>query len=59
MRISPYVTQSVLNALSAAAQAEETALLQLTTGKPVNVPSDDPSAAAREVDISSLSGDCD
>jgi flagellar hook-associated protein 3 FlgL len=59
MRIAPYIQQTVLNALSAADQAEQTALLQLTTGKRVNVASDDPSAAAREVGISSQSGDCD
>jgi len=59
MRISPYTQQIVLNALSAADQSEQTALLQLTTGKRVNVASDDPSAAAREVGISSQSGDCD
>jgi flagellar hook-associated protein 3 FlgL len=59
MRISPYTTQTVLNALSVADQAEQAALLQLTTGKRVNVASDDPSAAAREVGISSQSGDCD
>ena len=59
MRISPYITQIELNAMAAANQAEETALLQLTTGKRVNVASDDPSAAAREVAISSQSSDCD
>ena len=59
MRISPYTTQTVLNALSAAAQAEQTALLQMTTGKRVNVASDDPSAAARQVAISSQSGNCE
>ncbi len=59
MRISPYVTQTELNAMSAADQAEQTALLQMTTGKRVNVASDDPSAAAREVAISSQSSDCD
>jgi flagellar hook-associated protein 3 FlgL len=59
MRISPYITQTELNAMSAASQAEQTALLQLTTGKRVNVASDDPSAAAREVAIASQSGDCD
>ena len=59
MRISPYITQTELNAMSAADQAEQTALLQLTTGKRVNVASDDPSAAAREVAIASQSGNCD
>lgn len=59
MRISPYITQTELNAMSEADQAEQTALLQMTTGKRVNVASDDPAAAAREVAISSQSGDCD
>ncbi len=45
--------------MSAADQAEQTALLQLTTGKRVNAASDDPSAAAREVEVSSQSDDCD
>ena len=59
MMISPYLTQIELTAMNAADQAEQTALLQLTTGKRVNVASDDPSAAASEVAISSQSGDCD
>jgi flagellar hook-associated protein 3 FlgL len=59
MRISPYITQIELNAMSAADQSEQTALLQMTTGKRVNVDSDDPSAAAREVDIASQSDACD
>lgn len=59
MRISPYITQTELNAMSAAEQAEQTALLQLTSGKRVNVASDDPSAAARQVAIAAQSGNCD
>jgi flagellar hook-associated protein 3 FlgL len=59
MRISLYIAQIELNAMASANHAEETALLQLTTGKRVNVASDDPSAAAREVAISSQSRDCD
>ncbi len=59
MMISPYLTQIELNAINTADQAEQTALLQLTTGKRVNVDSDDPSAAAGEVSTSSQSGDCD
>ena len=59
MRISPYITQIELNAMSTSDQSEQTALLQMTTGKRVNVDSDDPSAAAREVAIASQSGDCD
>ncbi len=45
--------------MAAAEQAEQTALMQLTTGKRVNVASDDPSAAAREVTLASQSGNCD
>jgi len=59
MRVSPDTTQIVLNALSAADQAEQTALLQLSTGKSVNVDSDDPVAASLEVGIAAQSGDCD
>lgn len=51
MRISPELSQIVLNALNASDQAEQTALTQLTTGKRVNVASDDPAAAASEVNI--------
>jgi flagellar hook-associated protein 3 FlgL len=59
MIISSYLTQIELNAMSTADQAEQTALLQVSTGKRVNVDSDDPSAAAGEVGISAQSGDCD
>jgi len=59
MRISPYITQTELNAMSTADQAEQTALLQMTTGKRVNVDSDDPSAAAGEVGIAAQSDACD
>lgn len=59
MRISPQTTQILLNALKASADAERTALRQMTTGRRVNRASDDPAAAALEVSISSQSGACD
>lgn len=43
----------LLNALNSADQAEQKALQQLASGKSVNVASDDPTAAAIEVQISS------
>ena len=51
MRISPQTSQIVLDALRTSDQQEQTALSQLTTGRRVNVASDDPSAAAMEVNI--------
>ena len=58
MRI-PDTSQILLNALNVSDQAEQTALLQLSTGLRVNSPSDDPSAAAREVGIASQADACD
>jgi flagellar hook-associated protein 3 FlgL len=58
MRI-PDCSGIILNALNVSDQAEQTALLQLTTGKSVNVDSDDPSAATQQVQISSQAGACD
>ena len=52
MRISPQMPQLVLNALQTSDTAEQKALQQLTTGRRVNVASDDPAAAAQEVNIS-------
>ncbi len=52
MRISPQTTQILLNALKISDQSEQTALQQMTTGRRVNQASDDPSAAAMEVNIS-------
>src|SRR5437879_1614363 len=46
MRVNPNITPDVLDALSRTRFEEETALTQLSTGRRVNVPSDDPSAAA-------------
>lgn len=59
MRISPDTSQTLLNALKAADLAEQTALGQMTTGRRVNLASDDPSAAAVEVGIADQSGRCD
>lgn len=59
MRISPQTSEIVLNALQVSDQAEQTALTQLTTGRQVNVDSDNPSAAAQEVNIAYQMDNCD
>ena len=48
MRVNPDITSDILYAVGQAQQRQETALAQLSTGKRVNVPSDDPAAAAAE-----------
>jgi len=59
MRISPQTSEIVLNALQVSDQNEQMALTQLTTGRRVNVASDDPSAAAQEVNIAYQMDSCD
>jgi len=59
VRISPTLTQVVLNALNVSDQAEQTALEQMTTGRRVNQASDDPAAAASEVNIAYRMDSCD
>ncbi len=59
MRISPQTTQILLNALKISDQSEQSALEQMTTGRRVNVASDDPSAAALEVNIADQMAGCD
>ena len=59
MRISPELSQLVLNALNVSDQAEQTALQQMTTGRSVNQASDDPGAAALEVNIAFQMDSCD
>jgi flagellar hook-associated protein 3 FlgL len=59
MRISPQTAQILLNALQVSDQAEQKALTQLTTGRRVNVASDDPCAAAQEVNIAYQIDSCD
>jgi flagellar hook-associated protein 3 FlgL len=59
MRLNATESRILLNALGAADRAQQNALLQMTTGKRVNLPSDDPAAAAMQVQTSSqmLAGD--
>lgn len=49
MRLTATESRVLLNALNAADRAQQNALLQMTTGKRVNVASDDPAAAAMQV----------
>jgi flagellar hook-associated protein 3 FlgL len=46
MRVNPNITPDVLAALARTRAQEETALTQMASGRRVNVPSDDPAAAA-------------
>ena len=46
MRVNPNITPDILTAIWQTQSQENTALQQLSTGKRVNVPSDDPAAAA-------------
>lgn len=46
MRINPNITADLLAALANAQQEQNTAMLQMASGRSVNKPSDDPSAAA-------------
>lgn len=59
MRISPQNTAVLLNALKISDQSEQTALQQMSTGRRVNQASDDPSAAAMEVNIAYQIDSCD
>jgi flagellar hook-associated protein 3 FlgL len=59
VRISPTLTQVVLNARNTSDRAEQTALQQMTTGRRVNQASDDPAAAAVEVNIAYQMDSCD
>lgn len=46
MRVNPYLTADLLAALQRTQQEEQTALLQLSSGKRINQPSDDPAGTA-------------
>lgn len=59
MRLSPDLEQIVLSALNVSDQAEQTALQQMTTGRSVNQPSDNPADAALEVNIAYQMDSCD
>jgi len=49
MRVNPNTQSDMLAMLGDVQQAENTALMQMSSGKRVNVPSDDPAAAAENV----------
>jgi flagellar hook-associated protein 3 FlgL len=53
------MSQIILAALNTSDQAEQTALQQVTSGRRVNQASDDPAAAAQEVNISGQMNNCD
>jgi len=59
MRINPYPMPDLLTALSEVQQQEQTAQMQIATGRRVNSPSDDPAAAALLVQNHDLSSQAD
>jgi flagellar hook-associated protein 3 FlgL len=54
MRVNPNYTPDILSNLSQSQSREQTAIEQLSTGKRVNLPSDDPAAAAADVQNQAL-----
>jgi flagellar hook-associated protein 3 FlgL len=54
MRVNPNYTPDILNDLWQTQAQEQTAIEQLATGKRVNMPSDDPAAAAADVENQAL-----
>ena len=59
MRINPDITPDILTAISQAELQQQKAVQEVATGKRVNVPSDDPAAAAALVQNESLSSQTD
>lgn len=59
MRVNPNISNDLLNAIWETQQEQQTALEEMSTGKRVNVPSDDPGAAAAEVDNQTASAQVD
>ena len=59
MRVNPNFTPDILNDLWQSQAQEQTAIQQLATGRRVNSPSDDPAAAAAEVQNKALQGQTD
>ncbi len=59
MRVNPNITPDILASINQTQQQEQTALTEMSTGKRVNVPSDDPTAAAREVENQTMSSAVD
>lgn len=55
MRVNPNIVPDLLTSLNASKQQQQTYLLQMSSGKRVNKPSDDPVAAARDVSVSTQS----
>jgi flagellar hook-associated protein 3 FlgL len=59
MRVNPNFSTDMVNLLNQAQQAQDNAAQQLSTGRRVNQPSDDPAAEAAMVQENSLSGAVD
>src|SRR5580704_2475284 len=59
MRVNPNYTPDILSDLFQQQAQEQTYIQQLATGKRVNEPSDDPAAAAADVENQSLQGQTD
>ena len=59
MRVNPNFTPDILNDLWQSQAQEQTYIEQLATGKRVNVPSDDPGAAAEDVQNQALQSQTD
>jgi flagellar hook-associated protein 3 FlgL len=59
MRVNPNITADLLAALSNAEQDQNTAMLEMASGRKVNKPSDDPTAAAMLVENQAQSSHAD
>ncbi len=59
MRVNPNLVPDILSGISLSRQQIDTALLELSSGKRVNNPMDDPGAAAAMVQSGTLSGSLD
>lgn len=59
MRVNPNITPDLLNSLWNAQQQEQTATEELASGRRVNMPSDDPVAAAADVENQAAQGQTD
>jgi len=59
MRVNPNYTPTILNDLWQQQTQEQTAIQELATGRRVNVPSDDPAAAAADVQNQALQSQVD
>ncbi len=59
MRVNPNFTSDMVNLMDQAQQAEDNAAEQLSTGRRVNLPSDDPAAEAAMIEENSQSAAVD